>query len=972
MTIQRLAGLLLLFVTILSSAVLAKEPPKTYQFAVFSYLGKEATRAEFAPIITYLNEQLTDVKIELQVLSQAEINLGVEQKTIDFVTTNPTHFLVIRQRERLSGPLATWIKKHNDVPHKYLAGTMIIRSDRQDIRTLADIKGKHLAIPGYEFMGGYRAQAYELYLADIHLPQDVGSITEYGGHQQVIDALLQGKVDVGFIRDGIIERLIETGQLDAKRIKVINAQYAPNFPYQVSTRLYPEWPVVALNHVADQAQRQVAAALFSLESHHPLIRDLGIYGFSIPADYLPVEALSRALKLAPFDQEQQVSWYDLWQQHQNWFISLVSIFTLLFISVVLLTIMTRNARKNRAYVSEVLNAQGSLILIHDGTQFIDVSAKFFQYFSDYADLNSFTQAEVRLCHFFVDHPGYIYDDEDMNWIKHVYHSPEQTHKILLDYAGNLWTFRVSVTLAHEIDCYIITLMDISELERMNQAIMEEKQRADHANRSKSEFLATMSHEIRTPMNGIIGLSELGLSEKDPIKTQHYLDRIHHSGTLLLGIINDILDLSKIEAGRLEILTAPFSMTQLVKHIKEMFEQLAEQKDIVFKVNCNPQLEASYLGDELRLRQVLINLISNAIKFTESGQVTLSIDPCHLCHSNDSHKLWLMLRVQDTGMGLSPEQQGRLFKAFTQAETSISRSHGGTGLGLVISQRLVKAMGSIEGIKIDSTPGIGSLFYVSVPLERTTPEQKQQLVKTAKQSLQTAPQKLQGHILLVEDNVINQEVATEQLKQLGLRITLAHNGQEAVNLVSSQTFDLVLMDLQMPVMDGYEATTRIRQQQHALPIIALTAAALNEEEEKVKHSGMNGYLLKPIDIKALLTTLKIWLPSAELSHAETDAPPSLPMIILCDQNPERLRYWANALKTQAKIHVSNRLEKAISLLEQAQPQGHLLIHADLICTPDATQEIAQHRVTIYGDPQQHIICQQVRYDAFIHDPSEWKA
>ena len=390
--------------------------------------------------------------------------------------------------------------------------------------------------------------------------------------------------------------------------------------------------------------------------------------------------------------------------------------------------------------------------------------------------------------------------------------------------------------------------DISEQKHNEQQLNTLIMQANAASQAKSEFLANMSHEIRTPMNGIIGLSELAL-KVDKVEVLHQqLDKIYRSGRLLLGIINDILDFSKIEAGKLDIQAHPFYLDKLLDELRSLFALSAQEKGLLFEVARDTSLPVAWVGDEMRLRQVLTNLLSNAIKFTDYGHVHLRV----AAQNDSAGRDGLHFVIQDSGIGISSLQQARLFQAFSQADSSITRKHGGTGLGLVISQRLVQAMGG-EGIDVESALNRGSSFSFSVPMVACSPAQQAQL--QAKLSA-VAPDKsrLSGRVLLVEDNEINQEVAQEQLQQMGLSVTLAQNGEIAVDKVKNANFDVILMDIQMPIMDGYQATQAIRAFNPTVPIIALTAAAMIEDKQKALSVGMNGHLSKPINNQELYVVL----------------------------------------------------------------------------------------------------------------------
>ncbi|WP_160173705.1 PhnD/SsuA/transferrin family substrate-binding protein [Nitrincola sp. A-D6] len=283
-------------------------------FGVFSFLGQEQTEAKYAPLVAYLNSVLTAEEVVLHVLPQDELNRRIRDGEIDLVTTNPTHFLVARANYPLTGVIATLIESHHGQPAYRLGGAIMTAADRADINKLQDIKGKRVAIPSRQNMGGYRAQAYELFRLGIHLPEHIQELLELGTHREAVFAVLDGRADVAFVRDGIIEQMQREGLLQEHAIKLINPQHNPGFAHKVSTRLYPEWPVFALPHVNDRSVRHVAAALFSLEPEHPAAQQAGIYGFTVPADYLSVEALARALRLPPFDTAPDFTFMDAWER----------------------------------------------------------------------------------------------------------------------------------------------------------------------------------------------------------------------------------------------------------------------------------------------------------------------------------------------------------------------------------------------------------------------------------------------------------------------------------------------------------------------------------------------------------------------------------------------------------------------------------------------------------------------------------
>ncbi len=376
--------------------------------------------------------------------------------------------------------------------------------------------------------------------------------------------------------------------------------------------------------------------------------------------------------------------------------------------------------------------------------------------------------------------------------------------------------------------------------------------AEAATRAKSEFLAMMSHEIRTPMNGILGTAQLLDDLLDKESQRRLLATLRNSADSLLVLINDILDFSKIEAGKLQLDLHDFNLKKQIGACLDLYRPLAEEKGLTLTVDLDPELPAQLRGDSTRIKQIIGNLLSNAIKFTARGTVALAVKPL----ARPDGRFGLACTVSDSGIGIPANRRDRLFKAFSQADSSTTRQFGGTGLGLAICAQLCAAMGGHIGI--DSTPGSGSTFSFELALDQVrTPEP----VADTEPAPETSDEKLASlQVLLVEDHPVNQTLALALLKKLGIHATLAENGNAALDCVRQGAFDIVLMDMLMPVMDGLEATQAIRQM--TLPIqpyiIALTANAFESDRERCLQAGMDDFLAKPFtfaDLRARLAAFR---------------------------------------------------------------------------------------------------------------------
>ncbi len=402
------------------------------------------------------------------------------------------------------------------------------------------------------------------------------------------------------------------------------------------------------------------------------------------------------------------------------------------------------------------------------------------------------------------------------------------------------------------DVYVVTLRDVTAEKRLEEELESARKAATVADRAKSNFLANMTHEIRTPMIGVLGMTDLTLATELTPQQREYLEMARHSADSLLDILNDILDYAKIETGKLELAESEFNIRETVNEAIRVFAPLAEKKGLKLAWTVADAVPPICLGDPGRLRQILVNLVGNAVKFTDQGSVQVDVRPSDEAPADPDGRIPLLFSVSDTGIGIPKDKLGAIFDSFTQADGSTSRRYQGAGLGLAIFKHLVEMMDGEVGVS--GGEGRGSVFFFTLPLK---PAEHPEIEPVQAPVEKVAPPPLT--ILLAEDNPINQIFISELLTQQGHKVITAHTGRRAVDALKRHNVDVVLMDIQMPVMDGMEATRIIRSGDNGrfdpdIPIIALTAHALKGDRERFLQAGMNDYLAKPVDLDDLLAAL----------------------------------------------------------------------------------------------------------------------
>ncbi len=1011
-----ITALWIVFITIWTvAATHGSDDPRAVRIGVLAKRGLEHCRAKWHPTAVYLSQTISSHNFRIVPLDFSSIQQAVSDRSIDFILTNSSFHVELEDIYGVDA-VATLINRMHCGDHKVFGGVIFSLINNTSIATLADLRGKDFMAVKETSFGGWRMALREMKSAGMDPRHDFKSLSFGGTHDAVVLSVLNGKADAGTVRTDTLERMAAEGKIDLSAFRILNINKAARDSLGIicSTRLYPEWPMAKLPHTSDRLSEKVAQALFRMEDDTDAAAAAKSAGWAYPLSYLAVHDCLRELQLGPYHPRTHHSLGALYRRHKAWFVSGGLAFLLLLITAtgvsklnarlsasnaeLLDEIQKRKISESRLFESEarlqtILDQSIAGVFIIDPETHTIVDANHSALAMVGAD-----RPEVvgKKCHGFICEAS----ERDCPVTDHGERF-NRTECVLLRSDGSGCQVLKTVTRfklngkALLLDSFI----DISELKETQYGLESALYAANEANKAKDQFLANMSHELRTPMNGIIGMTNI-LQNTDLTKEQtEFAHIIMKSSEGLLGIINDILDYAHIEAVDPQLDCIDFGLDALINEVLAAVTPSARDKSLACSHVVDDGVPGFVHGDRRRIKRILHILMSNAVKFTSCGGVSL-----HLSKGpQEQKKCTIYFKVSDTGIGIEADRIEHIFTPFTQVDYSSTRKYGGIGLGLALAKHFTELMGG--QIFVESTPAMGSMFQVSLCLEVQTniPVQKpphpqnlsnhrilvvdddptsrqvlkeflsswqihHQIVDGARAGMaalqQAAAEKgpydvaiidhimpemdgldlgraikkdpllkktkmilfasmdqayctdkirdvgfdaflakplnhdrfidclsiicNRGHqdskasdtncmitqaslaearaigprILVVEDNMVNQKVMLKILQTHGYQPDVVNNGLEAVEALRSKAYDVVLMDIQMPIMNGFEATSAIRNPTNRcvapqVPIIAVTANAMKDSRKECLDAGMDDYLPKPVSPDLLIEMVQQW-------------------------------------------------------------------------------------------------------------------
>jgi len=874
-----------------------RRKPKPVRIGVLAKRGRDRCMEKWGATAQYLSRNVPGYSFSIVPLTFDAAHAAVEHAEVDFIITNPmlyVEFELLHGAQRLATLKNTGSKGTTSV----FGGVVFYKANRNGIKQLTDLKGKIFAAVSQNSLGSWVATWREMKKKGIDPLRDFSKVEFLGTHDAVVHAVLDGKADAGGVRTDTLERMAQEGKIRLEDVTVIHEHAGPEvpLPFMHSTRFYPEWPFAKLADTPGKLAEQVAVALLNMPAESEAARAARCAGWTVPLNYQPVHECLKELHIGPYKDYGKTTLAGVLRQYWPWLLGMaVSVLTIGFVAIRAsrLNFMLQQAAAGRKEeLAARTMAEDALRKSEEMFRAISASAHDAIIMMDNEGKVSFWNEAAESM---FGRPG----KEVLGTDLHALLAPQRYHEAFAKgFAGFRTTgrgaalgktlelaglkrdgteFPVELSVApvrlknqwHAVGI----IRDIAERKWAEQALEEAARRANRlaleaeaANAAKSQFLANMSHEIRTPMNGVIGMTELLLDTELTPEQHEYAETVRDSGDALLTVINDILDFSKMEAAKMDLETVDFDLRTTLENMSDLVALKAQQKGLEFICMIDPDVPTRLKGDPGRLRQVLTNLVGNAIKFTSAGEVAIHVT---LDEDRDAETV-LRFAVTDTGVGIPPDRIEALFEPFTQLDASTTRRYGGTGLGLTISRRLCEMMGGSMGA--ESEVGKGSTFHFTAVFDTQT---------AAREAPVELPEDIRGcRILVVDDNATNRLVLAKQLLSWNCRRDEAPDAESALAKLreaarTGDPFRIVILDMQMPGMDGEELGAAIKADnslKDAL-LVMMTSIGQRGDAARLQKTGFSAYLTKPLKQSQLYDCLATVLGAA----ASPEAAPARPLV-----------------------------------------------------------------------------------------------